>query len=231
MIKGIKVFTLSFFYIGVFVFIATVLSLAIRWEQMDAINRIAHIIVIGLTLHQFEEYRWPSGFAYGYNVIGNSLKPDRYPLNQLSAYCTNVIALIIAISFLFFGMSPVVAAIYGFFCLAEFIVHTVYGVSMLKRYRSKGKETIYFPGSATCWFILIPAGFAMIYELCLNNLLSPLGWGLGVAGIIMFAILVIIVPGKIFENIDSPYNYEQRHYEGYFKKFSDVEATTTKPSK
>ena len=218
MSKSIKTFTLSFFYIVVMVFIATILSLFYRWEQMDNIYLLQHIILIGITLHQVEEYRFPGGFPWAANMIYNSPNPDRFPLNKLMSWFINITALALALVFVFWILSPVAAAVFGMFALAELGWHTIFGIIMLKKYRSQGKETIYFPGNMTTWFILTPAGLAMIYELVSRNLLDTMGWILAIVGLLMF-IGVLLIYQKIFSNPDSPYNFDETLLEGYFTKF------------
>ena len=218
MSKSIKTFTLSFFYIGVMVFIATILSLFYRWEQLDNIYRLQHIILIGITLHQIEEYRFPGGFPWAANTVFNSPNPDRFPLNKLMSWFINITALALSLVFVLWILSPVAAAAFGIFALAELGWHTIFGIIMLKKYRSQGKETIYFPGNATTWFILTPAGLAMLYELVSRNLLDPMGWVIAIVSLLILG-GVFYIYMKIFANPDSPYNFDETLLEGYFRKF------------
>ena len=213
-----KTFTLSFFYIGVAVSNATMLSLFYRWEQLDTIYRLQHIILIGITFHQIEEFRFPGGFPWAANTIMHSQKPDRFPLNKLLSWFINITALALGLVFVFWILSPVAAAAFALFALAELAWHTVFGIIMLKKYRNQGKETIYFPGNATTWFILTPAGLATLYELVSRSILDPIGWVITIGSLLLLG-GVFYVYMKLLANPDSPYNFDETHLEGYFRKF------------
>ena len=49
---------------------------------------VAHrpVVYVMLPLHCLEEWRFPGGFHYNYNMLRRSRKPDRYPMNQFSVW-------------------------------------------------------------------------------------------------------------------------------------------------
>ena len=219
--KFIDKLTYSHFYVDIIAFVVASFSLIIGWSEMEIYIRLAYILFIGMCLHQLEEYRWPGGFVWGYNTIQKSDKPDRYPGNRLSASLIDVVSLILGGYFLFWNCTAVVSAVFAMFALIEVVVHIGFGSIMLKKFRSKGKETIYFPGNATSWFIFAPFGAATLYELITNNLLIAMGWIQSILYLILFLLFIVLLPQKLFKNPNTHYAYKTKPIEGYFKKFMD----------
>ena len=77
--------------------IGILLYLITHWTTLDAGSRFVAIIYVMLPLHCLEEWRFPGGFHYNYNMLRRSQQPDRYPMNQFSDMLTIMLAELIGI--------------------------------------------------------------------------------------------------------------------------------------
>ncbi len=170
-----------------------------------------------LPLHVLEEWRFPGGFHYMYNVMAKSENPDRYPMNQLSDMFTNLIGVIFGLVVLFVGVNSVFMVMQLFLCAAEICGHTKGGIFSYKRFKGNGKKTIYNPGLFTTVFGYLPIAITIIVSFI--TYASPLWWqwitGIG-CGIILGA-LSLKLPEKITKNENTPYGYDWGN--GYYEKF------------
>lgn len=193
--------------------------LIINWSSWDIPQKLMGLLTVFLPLHIFEELTWPNGFQFMMNkVIQKSDNPLAYPENRLTDMITNFGAEILFIVLTFgtpmIGNKGVVfAAVFG---VGETIAHTIFSIATLKFYRSKGKKTLYTPGFATAWCLLLEVGVYSIYWTASSGtfVFSDL-WGLlGVAFLIGFMIrLPFIISFKIKS---TKYAYNDI---GYFKKY------------
>lgn len=207
-------------YFDIILFVPSVLMLAYGWDNMSGADRCAYILFIGILLHQIEEYRLPGGFVWGFNTLQGSSDPARYPGNMLSSYIVNVAALVIGFCFLVFGLSPMVLYVFALFALMEAVGHTLMGGVLLAKLKDKGKETIYFPGNATSWFILLPVGIAALFELASGGLMSGADWWIGIGILVAYAFAFVLLPQMLLKKTDSPYPTETLPVEGYFHRFN-----------
>lgn len=117
---------------------------------------------IVLALHVLEEWRFPGGFHYMYNIMKDSDLPDRYPMNQPSDMWTNWLGIIFGCFCLIIGITPLLATMQLLLCLGEMQSHFSGGVFVKKRFKAQGKQTIYNPGLFTTLFGYIPLAIALI---------------------------------------------------------------------
>ncbi|MGJ5712806.1 HXXEE domain-containing protein [Staphylococcus auricularis] len=132
----------------------------------------------------------------------NSPRPERFPLNQMSALLINWgTALILYIPPIFFpekiwfGLSPIL-----FGGLAQLIVHGVVNNKMM--------GTLYNVGLATVLFGHFPIMVIYIIYIHTQHLVS--GWDYLIGVIIMvvwYVVGVRLLISKGFENINSPYPF------------------------
>lgn len=132
------------------------------------------------------------------------------------------------IATLFFSMLTIVFWIYGevpdgvimgsiIFCGMEFLVHTVMGGLMYLKFKSKGKTTIYGPGSITAYLGFVPLGVIGWYAIQ-GKKMAGMDW-LMCIGILLFILLVcILIPENVIKKKDSPYPFETA---GYYERFMD----------
>lgn len=80
-----------------------------NWSHLTLQTRFVALTVAMLPLHVLEEWLFPGGFHYMYNVFANSDKTDRYPMNQLSDMWTNLFGLLVGCIILCMGVTPMTA--------------------------------------------------------------------------------------------------------------------------
>ncbi|WP_048000121.1 HXXEE domain-containing protein [Lactiplantibacillus herbarum] len=217
--KFLDKFTQLHVYIDIISFILVTTLLLIRWSTLTNYARLAYALMSVMCLHQLEEYRFPGGFLWGFNKILGAKDPIRYPGNRLSASTVDIISFILTIPPLLMGCSPRLAAIFAIFALIEAVLHTYFGFSMLVKFHQLGKDTIYFPGNATAWFLFTPLALALVNELVGNHLLSATGWLQAIGMILAFMVVVMAVLTLTLKDPHSPYIYRTEPREGYFKKY------------
>jgi hypothetical protein len=192
------------------------------WARFDWIARLIFMTTIVLVMHVWEEWRYPAGFAYMYNTIFNSERPDRYPMNQLTDMITNFGALLVfSGGLILFGGALWIGTAMFLFCLMEVFGHTAFGIKMKNKFRDKGKRTVYNPGYATTMLGFLPIAAGFWYWLMANQMATWIDWlaGLGVSILVFLALIVL--PEALFRDEDSPYAFTGLYEFGYFKKFMD----------
>ena len=86
---------------------------------------------------------------------------------------------------------------------------------MYRRYKSKGKKTIYGPGTATayiCFAALMVWGIMLLQE----RTLAGMDWFQGIGLLVALLIILIVIPERSLGSMDSPYDFKSA---GYFEKF------------
>lgn len=175
-----------------------------------------------LSFHVLEEWRFPGGFHYMYNIMGGSDEPDRYPMNQLSDMWTNLIGTIVGCLMLLIGtfaptLVPMFALMQCFQAVGELIAHTTSGVKTRRRYANQGKRTIYNPGLFTSWCGYFPLAIALVWSFFIDGDLTVLS----IIGALALGAMLMAVSLPLMERIckseETPYAYTWG--DGYFEKF------------
>jgi hypothetical protein len=190
--------------------------LYMHWGEYNAAQQMFVLTGILIPIHVFEEWWWPAGFHWQYNLSNGSTRPERYPMCRLTDMITNTVA---CICFALFGIynltsNPFLLSMTAF-CLLELIIHTFFGYNMYKRYKNKGKRTIYGPGSFTaytCFAALMVWGIMQMMERSYTGM----DWLLGIGLLLLLLLAFIIIPEKGLGSKDSPYDFKSA---GYFEKF------------
>ncbi len=203
------VYFLGIFMVGVLIW---------NWSAWAWSQRLICMLAIAVPLHVFEEDSFPGGFYFMNNTGFHSEQPMVYPQSECTNMITNLGAEILMILFTFLAMRMEVSVVslVLFFGLGETVNHTRSGALMLRRYREKGKRTIYGPGTVTSWCILIPLSITSLRWLTLHSVraLQVVG-GLGLTLGIM--ICLILIPFAVSIRTKSPkFAFEDK---GYFEKY------------
>ncbi len=201
-------------------FLAVVMAgvLIWNWEDWEQSQKIVCMLAIIVPMHIFEENSFPAGFYYMNNVGFHSKEPMVYPQNECTNMVTNLGAEIVLILVTFstprIEVSAVTMAV--FFGLGETLNHTRSGILMYRRYRDKGKKTIYGPGTVTSWCLMIPLSIAGIKWLSVHSFTA--GQIVGGIGIFMgIAIFLILLPFAISIRVKSQrFAFDDK---GYFSKY------------
>jgi hypothetical protein len=126
-------------------------GLAWSWGLWSPVERVLWASWIALLLHQAEEYLWPGTFPGVLNrVFFRSGRPDRYPLNQRSAFWVNV-----GVGWSSYGLAAVFgeAALWlGIATMTVSVGNAFFHCLVLNR---RG-GTLYHPGVATSLFLFLP---------------------------------------------------------------------------
>ena len=138
----------------------------VKWQSLSATRKISGVFVIVLALHMIEEYAFPGGFHYVFNVVQGSANGNVYPLNTLSAMVTNLTAEIVFAIFMFKGVeNPWIELLIAFFGIAQTIIHVVFGVMAFGIFRDAGMMFPYTPGMANSILLMLPLSIYCIVRL------------------------------------------------------------------
>lgn len=194
-------------------------ALIAKWDSWSMQTKIFAFATALLPLHVLEEWRFPGGFHYMYNLMAKSDATESYPMNQLSDMFTNFIGIVFGIVILCVGVHPIFLVMQLFLCVAEVFGHTKGGVFSYKKFKEQGKKTIYNPGFATTLFGYLPILVAIIVSFIISD--TPLWWHwlVGVVCGVVLGGISLKLPEKITQNKCSPYAYDWGR--GYFEKFDD----------
>lgn len=177
------------------------------WKDMSYLQGLAVLNLAVLNFHFFEEFGFPGGFPKFCNTMfayKNSPAPDRYPLNQMSAFLTNwVTAIVLYIPPIFFpnviwfGLAPIL-----FGGVAQLIMHGVYNNILLKKFYNAGLGAVLFGH--------VPIAICYIHYITVNHLAS--GWDYLIGTVIMvlwYVVGVRLIINKSLEDVNSPYPFDE----------------------
>lgn len=82
--KIIKKWLSIWIYVIIFISGIIIGALLSNWNVWSIQTKIFAFATALLPIHVLEEWHFPGGFHYMYNIMKNSDMPDRYPMNQLS---------------------------------------------------------------------------------------------------------------------------------------------------
>ncbi|MGI6535804.1 MAG: HXXEE domain-containing protein [Eggerthellaceae bacterium] len=192
---------------------------AANWNTWDVQTKLVALSTAMLSFHVLEEWRFPGGFHYMYNVMDGSKMPDRYPMNQLSDMWTNTIGTIVGCAMLIVGVNPMLALMQCLQGAGELFAHTAAGFWALKRYRPQGKRTVYNPGLATSWLGYFPLVCAFIWSFAAYAAPTPTD----IVGALVLGGALMAISLPLMEHIckseQTPYAYDWGN--GYFERFTD----------
>ena len=198
-----------------------IVLLLVNWNTWPTALKCVAAVAALVPIHATEEWIFPGGFAYQYNLFLNkSDNPNAYPMNRASDMVTvlgttDMYVLLV----LYFAMtgrtvpSGVLLGAAGFSAL-EVSVHTYFGIRAYGKFKSKGKTTIYGTGSITAYTGFLPLGCIMAWQIVSQGLSAQdVGWCAVVLGIIS---ILVFVPEAKFKDKNSPYAYPNS---GYYERF------------
>jgi len=192
--------------------------LMIKWRVWDIPQIFMCLLAVMIPLHVFEENTAPGGFFFMNNLGRKSDVPLAYPQSRLTNMITNLGAEIYVIVLTIFaskiGTASVVAVI--IFGVGELVHHTFSGVNMYNRYKSKGKTTIYGPGTITSYVCLLPLSVYGCYWLSEHSFDSKdIIAGVGI--MLFIIVFLLLIPLGISGKVKSTkYAFTNA---GYFSKY------------
>lgn len=205
----------------VIAFIITALIL-INWECWETDLKIVAAIAALIPLHVVEEWVFPGGFHYQYNIsVYKSEKPNHYPMCRLSDMYTNMLAtvfyVVLTILCVLRDGHVDVGILMGtaIFSFLELFMHTFMGIKMYFRFRDKGKTTIYGPGSVTAYFGFVPLGIIAIYNI-IGKVITTTDMLICIGILLYIVVICILIPENTIKTKDTKYYFESA---GYFERF------------
>ncbi|AMW22458.1 HXXEE domain-containing protein [Staphylococcus haemolyticus] len=199
-------FLLRHFYnLSVPIDIIIIIGTIIFWQDINVLQRLALLNLAIINFHFFEEFGYPGGFPKFANTMfayKNSPRPDRFPLNQMSAFLTNwgtalvlYVPPIIFPDAIWFGLAPIL-----FGGLAQLIVHAIVNNKMLGTYYNAGLATVVFGH--------LPIAIIYIIYIHTHNLVSFWDYVIGVVIMVLWYVVGIrILINKGFESMNSSYPF------------------------
>ena len=190
-----------------------------RWDVWPMHTTLAAAGMIALVLHVLEEWRFPGGFFYMYNLMHKSPESiaDRYPMSQLTDMMTNFVPVVFGCAMLAIGMPYVISLMWFLLSAMEVVVHTVAGFHCIRLFGSRGKKGIYNPGLLTSYFCFLPVLIGYIYSFMVYRAPTAAELILAVVCTLAMSYLIIHLPEARLKNEDSPYAYDWGR--GYFEQF------------
>ena len=192
--------------------------LAMNWNGWETPQKLICLLAVAIPMHVFEENTYPGGFFYMNNLTFGSMEPTVYPQNRLTNMITNLGAetVFILLTVNALKMDVAVTVVVIFFGIVETVNHSREGVGMYRRYKAKGKRSIYAPGLITSLFPLLPmAGWGIIWmagaEFTALNVLTGIGISVGIA------VCLILIPFAF--SIKAKSKEVSFKSIGYFEKF------------
>lgn len=193
----------------------------INWNSWSPALKCIAAIAALIPIHATEEWLFPGGFAYQYNLFLNKSEyPNAYPMNRASDMITvlgtTIMYALIVLFFAATGYAVPVGVLLGATCFSalEVSVHTYFGIRAYLKFKEQGKTTIYGTGSMTAYSGFLVLGIIMIWQIVSLGLsLSDIGWCVAVLGITS---ILVFVPEAKFKDKNSPYAYQNC---GYYERF------------
>lgn len=214
-------FLLRHFYnISIFIGIITILLTIVFWQDLVVLQRLALLNLAILNFHFFEEFGFPGGFPKFANTMfayKNSPRPERFPLNQMSAFLTNwgtalvlYIPPIIFPNELWFGLAPI---IFGGF--AQLIIHGIVNNRMLGTYYNAGLLSVLIGH--------LPIAIIYIYYIHTHNMVSFWDYIIGIIIMVLWYVVGIrVIINKSLEDMNSPYPFAPEEMKNLSIKYRGV---------
>lgn len=188
-----------------------------KWSKLDVYCTLAIVVLV---LHVIEEWIFPGGLHYSYNISHGSSILSSYPMNRLTDMITNfggVFLGCVILKYFRFNKSSSLAVM--FFCFMEVAIHILIGIQDLGIFYKYGARLFYDPGLITSIFGFLPLGILLRKELLKSKSKPKLkDWLYGVLGTFVFAFLLINLPEDLLKDENNSYYFTDR---GYYEKYGE----------
>ena len=192
----------------------------INWNNWSLSLKCIAAIAALVPVHATEEWIFPGGFAFQYNLfLNHSEYPHCYPMNRASDMITvlgtTIMYALITLYCAITGTAVPSGILLGaaLFSALEVSVHTFFGIKAYFKYKDAGKTTIYGTGSMTAY-----NGFLMLGIIMLRQIISlgisgkDIIWCILILGITNILCFIPEIKFKVsayqFKDKNSPYAYE-----------------------
>lgn len=193
----------------------------VNWNVWPLALKCVAAVAALIPVHASEEWLFPGGFAYQYNLFLNkSQYPNAYPMNRASDMVTvlgtTIMYALLVLYFSITGRTVPSGVLLGATCFSalEVSVHTYFGIRAYLKFKDQGKTTIYGTGSMTAYTGFLVLGCIMIRQIAaLGISAADIGWCVAILGITS---VLVFVPEAKFKDQNSPYAYSSS---GYYERF------------
>lgn len=206
---------------GLLISALMIILILVNWNSWSTDLKCIAVVAALVPIHATEEWLFPGGFAYQYNLfLKKSDNPNVYPMNRASDVITvlgtTIMYVLLVLYFVVTGKTipnGILLGTVGFSTL-EVVVHTYFGICAYRKFKNKGKSTIYGTGSMSAYTGFLPLGYIMAGQIVTQGV-SPIdiGWCMVILGIIS---MLVFIPEAKFKDINSPYAYQNS---GYYERF------------
>lgn len=185
------------------------------WTKLQCLCTLA---VIVLVLHVLEEWVFPGGLHYSYNIDHGSSVLSCYPMNRLTDMITNFGGVLLGCIVLKgWGFRKPAGIAVMLFSAFEVVIHVVIGVTSLRTFSEYGMDLLYSPGLVTALFGFLPVALLLAKELFAKGRCpTAKQWGMAVGAMFLFCFLLINLPELILRDENSPYAFTNR---GYYERY------------
>lgn len=186
------------------------------WTRLNILCTLA---VIVLVLHVLEEWVFPGGLHYSYNIDHGSNLLSCYPMNRLTDMITNFGGVLLGCIVLkFWGFKKPAGISIMLFSAFEVVIHVVIGITSLKTFGPYGMNTLYSPGLVTSLFGFLPIVIGLAKELFRSKPRPTIKqWTMAVVAMFFFCFLLINFPEMVLGSKDTPYRFTDR---GYYEQYA-----------
>ena len=196
------------------------------WDRLTILCTLAIVVLV---CHVFEEWVWPGGLHYSYNISNNGTVLSSYPMNRLTDMITNFGAVVLGCIVLkCHGFRKPAGIAVLLFCCMEVFMHTAIGITDYSRFHAYGEVFWYDPGLITSLFGFLPLAVLLFKELFLKKPRPRAkDWIIAIACTMVFAYLLISLPEQLLKDPDSPYAFTDRgYYEPYGEQYEQDHGIT-----
>ncbi len=219
--KAVKLWLSVWLYLMILVSGIIIGATICNWRVWGLQEKVFAAATALLPFHVLEEWYFPGGFHTMYNLMAKSNCPDRYPMNQLSDMLTNFIGVVFGCIVLVLGVNPFFCVMQLFLCAAEVFGHFSGGIYLYRKFKSKGKRTIYSPGMATTVFGYIPVAVGIIVSFFTRSAPSGAQWFLALFCGVILGGVSLNLPEKLLKSENTPYGFTWG--DGYLSKYTKAE--------
>lgn len=189
--------------------------LIVNWNRWDTAQKLLTAMAVVLPAHVYEEWQVPGGFHYSYNMLFGSEYPNRYPMNRLTDMITNFAGELFFIVLIIIGANTGMILALAIFSTLEVVIHTIVGAICYRKFKSKGKRSIYSPGLITAYIGFGVVGTLMFVWLSQNHI-SGSDWLVALGILAVMLIGMIAIPESLLKKKENEYAFATA---GYFEKF------------
>jgi hypothetical protein len=155
--------------------IGVALYTILNWYVMPVTQRMVGLFFFAVTLHEWEELKFPGGFT---EMVMKNIK--------LPAMDMGIPKILLVILTLYLGFVPMLFPQVAWMAAAPLILGVIEVFAHLMATRMNQEKKFYSPGMITSLVIMLPVTVYGFYFLVNNNLMSLQYW--------LFAFLYLVVP-------------------------------------